>query len=359
AWLAAGVVTAIPEGVTVGEDGVVVEEGTANVDLSDAAAALDELDDAETSLLVAQIRATLVGVQTEPGLTLVEDVRVRADGKDLGGPASLPAVDAAGGAVVGMCAGGVVQGLSSTRTTLVTAETLGAEEAGHPTLGADGVVYALSNSSLLRVRPDDSAASVILSVGEADAEDDGLLAPLADRHHWVWTAAAGTLLAVNDLGQRADIDAPWLAGREVVAFDLSIESARIVVRHRADGSGDNERVDVAAVVRDDGAPTALGEPREVPEASGARTTDIVWYDPVSVAMLPAVADGETTPRIRSIGVGGPQTTENTCPAATAMTADRASGVVQLTDSAGRVWQRSGATWRVAATDVSDVSFPLA
>ncbi|PHP52414.1 LpqB family beta-propeller domain-containing protein [Actinomyces ruminis] len=357
AWLAAGVVTAVPDTAAVGDDGVVVETGTAKVNLT----GLGALDRAQSELLVAQIRATLAGATSDGGFQ-VQEVAVRADGQELGTAAALPAVDADPGAVVGMCAGAVVQGTASTRTTLVAAQTLGAGPASHPTLGADGTVYVLSRSSLLRVPAGADAADVILSVGDADAEADSpeLLAPVADRHGWVWTAAAGTLLAVDGRGRRAALAAPWLEGREVLAFDLAAESARIVVRHRTDGSA--QRVSVAAIVRDGGTPTGLGEPLELPAAVAARTDAVVWYDPVSVAVLAAAADGQAATAatgVTRVPVGGPLSTPITSPAAVLLAADRVTGTLQLTDADGQVWQRSGAAWRVGATDVTDLAFPLA
>ncbi|MDO4899410.1 LpqB family beta-propeller domain-containing protein [Actinomyces sp.] len=359
AWLAAGVYTAVPEGAGVGDDGVVVENGAASVDLTGLAAAGAQNRE-QIELLVAQISATLAGV-ADDDTGQVQDVTVRGDGQDLGAAAALPAVDAAPGAVVGMCAGAVVQGTTSTRTTLVMAQTLGADPVSHPALGADGAVYALSRSSLLRVPTGADAADVILSVGEADAEDDAaaLLPPIADHHGWVWTATDGTLLAVDGRGRRAAINASWLSGRKVVAFDLSAESARIVVRHRNEGR--DERVSVAAVVRDGTAPTGLGDPLELSAAVGARTDAVVWYDPVTIAVLSAAAESQNKSAasgVDCLSVGGPLLTSVTSPAAVALTADRATGTMQLTDTAGRIWQHSGAAWRVSATDVTDIAYPL-
>ncbi|WP_237564115.1 LpqB family beta-propeller domain-containing protein [Actinomyces sp. 432] len=381
-WLAAGATTAVPEAAAVGDDGVVVEAGVANVDLTGLGGP-HALEGSQAALVVAQIRATLVGAAD---ITQVRGVVVRADGEELGGAAPLPAVDAAPGAVVGMCLGAVVQGTTSTRTTLVTAQTLGAGTASHPTLGADGTVYVLSRSSLLRVPPGQSAADVIMSVGDADSGEDsgtgaeqdaqdgaredpdpgaaagpggvGLLPPVADRHHWVWTGAEGELLAVDDRGRRVRPAAAWLDGRKVISFDVSAESSRIVVRHSAGTGAADERVSVAAITRDEGAPAGLGEPLELPAATGARTGAVVWYDALSIAVLPTAPEGQTPTGVLRVPVGGPLATTITSPAAVAITADRATGAVQLTDAAGRIWQQTGTAWRVSATDVTDIAYPL-
>ena len=380
-WMAAGVSTAIPAGVTIGDDGVVVEGGIASVDLIGLGGP-GGLDEAQARLLVAQIRATLLGASD---LTQVRDVAVRADGDELGAPAALPAVDTPPGQVVGMWAGAVVQGTSSTRTTLVAAQTMGADVASHPTLAQDGTVYALTRSSLLRVSPGQGAADVIMSVGEADSRADsdteaepgaapdpdgageadgaeaatqGLLPPIVDRHQWVWTGAEGRIIAVDGRGRRASIDAPWLSSRTVVAFDLAAESARIVVRHRGSGEHGDDRVSVAVIVRNDGTPTGLGDPLELPAAAAARTDAVVWYDPLSVAVLPASEDGQVASGVLRVPVGGPLTAAITSPAAVAVTADRATGAVQLTDAEGRIWQHTGAAWRVSATGITDIAYPL-
>jgi len=75
-----------------------------------------------------------------------------------------------------------------------------------------------------------------------DAGAGGLLPPVVDRYGWVWTVADGALTSVGSMGQRAELSAHWLEGREVTAMDLSAESARLVLRHRSGDGGGDERV---------------------------------------------------------------------------------------------------------------------
>lgn len=354
-WLAPGAVTAFPANVALATDGVVVEGETVTVGLD---ATAGEIDSRSRSLLAAQLTTTLVQVEG------ISTVVVKVGSDTITDPAPLPAPDTGGGAVLGVSAGAVVQGTSPTRTTLAAAQALGTGQARHPALGPDGVVYALNASSLLRLRPGESAASVISSVGEADAGEGGLLPPVADRHGWVWTAADGALLAVGDMGQHARLDVPWLAGRRIVGLDVSAESARLALRHH-DGGGGGERVSVAVVVRDaDGTPTSLGDPVVLPQATGTGVTGLAWCDPVSVAALgpghldSSGSDDRDTGEVRHVQVGGMMTSVAGVRGTTAMTSDRVSGTALLTDDQGQVWQRRGATWRVLTSEITDPSYPL-
>lgn len=349
-WLATGTFSALSDGMMPADGGVVLEDETVTVTLDAAAAGLGEQD---RSLAVAQLSATLSRIEG------VSSVVVMAGDEPMGEPASIQEPDADGGAVVGLSAGAVVQGTSSTRKTLATVQALGTAQARYPALGPDGTVYALSASSLLRLRPGESAASVIASVGEADAGAGGLLPPVADRYGWVWTAADGVLTSVGGLGQRAQLSVPWLEGREVTAVDLSAESARLALRHRSRDDGGDERVSVAVVVRaDDGAPTGLGEPLPLPLAAGSGVTGLAWCDPVNVAVLAPGEAGQGTLDIRYVQVGGMKTSVAGTQGAKALVADRVTGAALLTDERGQVWQRKGATWRVLTTEVADLSYPL-
>lgn len=349
AWLAEGVVTALPAGTVLDGSAVAVNSGVARIRLLSADGQEAQMSAADRSLLAAQIWQCMRGVDG------VEGMEVTLDGQALGRAASLHAVDASPGALVAMSGGEVVEGLGRARTTLATAAALGTADARHPTVGADGTVYVVSASSLLRLGAGEAAASAIFSVGEAD-QAGGLLAPVVDRHGWVWTAASGVLTVVNSDGLSLVVGAAWLKGREVVDFDLSAESERIVVKHRA---GVEERVAVAAVVRDEaGAPTGLGAAVELTGAQGGVTRAVVWYDPMTVAVLAADSETAEASDVRLVQVCGMTTSVNGPAGAVEIAADRVSGEISVTDASQQVWQRSRTLWRVAATDLGDVSYRL-
>jgi len=68
--------------------------------------------------------------------------------------------------------------VSATGDAEVDSQVFKAAQARHPALGPDGAVYVLNASSLLRLRAGEGAASVIASVGEADAGAGGLWPPV-------------------------------------------------------------------------------------------------------------------------------------------------------------------------------------
>ena len=377
-WLAPGADTLVPPGLRLlgGLDTPLPADGAVTVSVSSEAAALDPTGRA---LLVAQIERTLTQVA---GIHSVS-VRALGDGEDprdadagtaLGGAADLDAAPGASGQAIGMSGGNVVRGLSTARETLATSRALGTTSARWPDVGADGTIVALAGRSMLLLAPGRSAASVIHSVDDesagqtadgdradggdqADAGQTGgeMTPPVIDRHGWTWTAARGEIIVLNGAGLRAELAAEWLAGSRVLALDVSAESERLVVRRLADGET-ADRVEAAVIVRDArGLPQRLGPPLTVPGAGGTRA--LAWSDPVAVAVL---ADGGAgAPDVKQIQVGGTAATIPGLAGAVELTANRADGLVLLTDSAGQVWHRNDGTWRVAATDLQDVGYCLA
>ena len=377
-WLAPGADTLVPPGLRLlgGLDAPLPADGAVTVSVSSEAAALDPTGRA---LLVAQIERTLTQVA---GIHSVS-VRALGDGEDprdadagtaLGGAADLDAAPGASGQAIGMSGGNVVRGLSTARETLATSRALGTTSARWPDVGADGTIVALAGRSMLLLAPGRSAASVIHSVDDesagqtadgdqtdggdqADAGQTGgeMTPPVIDRHGWTWTAARGEIIVLNGAGLRAELAAEWLAGSRVLALDVSAESERLVVRRLVDGET-ADRVEAAVIVRDArGRPQRLGPPLGVPAAGGTRA--LAWSDPVAVAVL--VDGGTGAPDVKQVQVGGTAATIPGLAGAVELTANRADGLVLLTDSASQVWHRNDGTWRVAATDLQDVGYCLA
>ena len=378
AWLAPGADTLVPPGLRLlgGLDAPLPADGAVTVSVSSEAAALDPTGRA---LLVAQIERTLTQVAGIHSVSVralgdEEDPRDADAGTALGGAADLDAAPGASGQAIGMSGGNVVRGLSTARETLATSRALGTTSARWPDVGADGTIVALAGRSMLLLAPGRSAASVIHSVDDesagqtadgdqadggdqADAGQTGgeMTPPVIDRHGWTWTAARGEIIVLNGAGLRAELAAEWLAGSRVLALDVSAESERLVVRRLADGET-ADRVEAAVIVRDaQGRPQRLGPPLGVPAAGGTRA--LAWSDPVAVAVL--ADDGAGAPDVKQVQVGGTAATIPGLAGAVELTANRADGLVLLTDSAGQVWHRNDGTWRVAATDLQDVGYCLA
>ncbi len=377
-WLAPGADTLVPPGLRLlgGLDTPLPADGAVTVSVSSEAAALDPTGRA---LLVAQIERTLTQVAGIHSVSVralgdEEDPRDADAGTALGGAADLDAAPGASGQAIGMSGGNVVRGLSTARETLATSRALGTTSARWPDVGADGTIVALASRSMLLLAPGRSAASVIHSVDDesagqtadgdradggdqADAGQTGgeMTPPVIDRHGWTWTAARGEIIVLNGAGLRAELAAEWLAGSRVLALDVSAESERLVVRRLVDGET-ADRVEAAVIVRDArGRPQRLGPPLGVPAAGGTRA--LAWSDPVAVAVL--VDGGTGAPDVKQVQVGGTAATIPGLAGAVELTANRADGLVLLTDSAGQVWHRNDGTWRVAATDLQDVGYCLA
>ena len=345
AWLSDGVFSLIPRNAERASRGVVVEAGTATVHLS---ADSDPASEEARRLMVAQIEQSLLQISG------IDRVRVLAGTVDLGAAAQLTPMAPEVGGIVGMSEGAVVRGTGSSRVTLATDRVLGTSDARSPSLGADGTVYALSASSLLRLPQGQDSASVILSVGDPSAGAGGLGAPLGDRHGWVWLLAEGQLTAVNGSGQRASLESSWLQETTIAAFDLSVESERIAVR-RSDG-----RVAVAVIIREqDGRPKGLGPALEMPRAGGAGTSGISWCAPNAVCVLAdSSAEGSDVPEVRLVQIGGAVNTLVGVKEAHSVISDRSEESLLLIGDGGKIWQRRGATWRVFTSEVTDPSFPL-
>ncbi len=344
-WLSGGAFTLIPRNAEPAGRGVVVEAGTATVHLS---ADSDPASEESRRLMVAQIEQSLVQISG------IDRVRVLAGTVDLGAPAQLTPMAPEVGGIVGMSEGAVVRGTGSSRVTLATDRALGTGDARSPSLGADGTVYALSASSLLRLPQGQDSASVILSVGDPSAGAGGLGAPLGDRHGWAWLLAEGQLTAVNGSGQRASLESSWLQEAAIAAFDLSVESERIAVR-RSDG-----RVAVAVIIREqDGRPKGLGPALEMPRAGGAGTSGISWCAPNAVCVLAdSSAEGSGVPEVRLVQIGGAVNTLVGVKEAHSVISDRSEESLLLIGDGGKTWQRRGAMWRVLTSEVTDPSFPL-
>ena len=344
-WLSGGTSILIPRNAERAGRGVVVEAGTATVHLS---ADSDPATEDARRLMVAQIEQSLLQISG------IDRVRVLAGTVDLGAAAQLTPLAPEVGGIVGMSEGAVVRGTGSSRITLATDRVLGTGEARSPSLGADGTVYALSASSLLRLPQGQDSASVILSVGDPSAGAGGLGAPLGDRHGWAWLLAEGQLTAVNGSGQRASLESSWLQETAIAAFDLSVESERIAVR-RSDG-----RVAVAVIIREqDGRPKGLGPALEMPRAGGAGTSGISWCAPNAVCVLAdSSTEGSGVPEVRLVQIGGAVNTLVGVKEAHSVISDRSEESLLLIGDGGRTWQRRGATWRVITSEVTDPSYPL-
>jgi hypothetical protein len=93
------------------------------------------------------------------------------------------------------------------------------------------------------------------------------------------------------------IQAPWLAGEQIVDFALSPEGSRVAVLV----AGGSNQVLVAGVVRDeDGTPIRLSSPISI-AAEVENPTKLAWFDSVTVAVLNSESE---TSNISLVSIGG-------------------------------------------------------
>ena len=335
-WLRDAVTTAVPEGVSLQADTVVVDDsGVAQVALQPARTVLQS----DTAALYAQIDATLAQVVG------VGDVRVTAGDVPIveetsyerGGPPD---------AQVEMVRG----------TELVTLGEDGLSAVpgvGEIPEGAHGL--ARSEDGTVRVMLD--AAGALVTVPRDDAESQvllpaaGLAAPSVDRLGWVWTARTSDGVVAVRAGQDpVVVPAEWLVGRKVVSLRMSRDATRLAIVSRG---ADGVAVTVSSVVRDaQGTPQQLGEPVVV----GALLTDaseVVWLDEGTLGVLGTSGD---TPLVHRVPVSGFTTTEADLPDVTGLAGGR---VVLVTTQDGTLHRLVGSTWALVpgVHDVRDPSYP--
>lgn len=324
-WLRGAVVSAVPDGVGLGQGKVSVDGDVAQVVLEPAGTVQDA---PERDLMLAQITSSLA-------ISQVRSVEVRAGqdgallvGKDVlsAPPVGLP-VMLSGDALVQQSADLVpVEGVGS----------LAGLRAWAPAVSDDQTLrVALSGADRLVALPTDSTAARTLFAGP------GLARPSVDRHAWAWTATSveGTgLRAVTAEGDAVEVSAPWLTDRTVRALRVSREGTRVAV---ASNGPDGLVIEVCGVVRDaQGMPLSLTDPVRV--GPGVMAADqIVWTDPETLVVL-GRAGGVTT--LTRVPVGGISEVLTPVPDALAVAADRSGSTLMVATVGGELLRRYGSLW---------------
>ncbi|HEY0188267.1 MAG TPA: LpqB family beta-propeller domain-containing protein [Cellulomonas sp.] len=343
-WLRDAVSTAIPEDATLQPDAVSVDDdGVATVSLA-AGGLPSEPDD--RALMQAQIEASLRNVR---GVRSVEvtagDVPLGADasdlerGQDWGG--ELEAIQ--GDTLVELDQGELVP--------VADVTSLAGLDASSPARDGSGTLRVMLSGTdkLVTVPTTDADSRTLLSAS-------ALVAPSVDRLGWVWTASTdtdGALIAVNADGQQIAVAGDWLAGRTVLSLRVARDATRIAV---VSTGSDGVRVDVAAIVRDDsGTPQAIGTAWRT-GVTLVDATRVVWVDESTLGVL-GLSGSVTTAVYHLVPVAG----QVEARAAIADTDDIAGGkgdsTLYLSTTDGRLFGRSGSSWELLGTEVSDPSFP--
>lgn len=280
AVLDAAVTTRVPAAAGIAEATVsTAADGVVQVTVP---AAVGALPAAERSLALSQMEASLRSVRT------LEDLRLIWDGADLT-PTDEVRLDRAPFGHRPFAAGerGIIALGDATTGGAVTQLVPEFEDTAvrAPAIAQDGVLAAAltpGRDAVLLASTDGSVARREATVGGS------LPAPRIDDAGYVWTATPEddqvlVALGGRDAADDARVDAPWLAGREVLSLDIAADSTRLLLLTTDD---DGARLDLCAVVRDEtGAPRSLTEPRviRIPQMTAVRTAS--WYDEVAVLVL--------------------------------------------------------------------------
>jgi hypothetical protein len=352
-YLRGAVTSGAPGMTTLGVDAVPTSDGTAQIDLSSSALAASP---EQRQQLWAQLTASLRQLPTVSGISLTADgaaypvagLPEKGSGADLGYTEDVrvagPVVVLSEGRLRQVDPGtGALAGAPAERFAGIEVAGLRAVAAGSDEdllLGIDS-----TGRRLLALRAEQPPAPLYTG---AD-----LTNPVIDVQGWAWTAdraRAGVLAAVastSSTAAAAEEDSgvqllrpAWLAGRRVLALDVSRDGSRLaVVSAASDGPS---RLEVAGIVRDGtGRPTGLAGPRSAAR-SLAGVRDVSWADRTNLAVL-AGQPGEVRPY--QVEVGGLVDALPTVQDAVSISAGDGLRAVYVVTGSGRVLVRTGNGWR--------------
>ncbi|WP_173921935.1 GerMN domain-containing protein [Agromyces sp. Marseille-P2726] len=336
-WLAPGVVSAFPEGVTLEPAAVPVSGGVADVSLTGAA--FDSLSTVQG--MQQQLEASLVGVREIRSVELTLNGVEPDIPSDADPPIRNPRVDP--------------------RSVVFDGEAFGhlatTGERIEPIPGLSEQVIALAPSGAA-VGPGEESAAVrnaagvwLARVGEAsvllDPRDD-LIDPAVDGEGVVWSVPASLPDQLAwyspDGATSGQVDVPW-SGSEIASLEVSRDSTRMIAL-LADGG--RTHFVAASIQRDEnGLPVGLGTmPLTLDDVAGT-PLDVTWLDSRTVASLTALPDGTT--RIITQELGG-FANQRDGPV-DAVRIDGGNNDLRALTAEGDFDVRSGVGWQVRASGI--------
>lgn len=357
-WLADAVVTGFPATSSLSVDAVVIEDGTARVELAAGSAGTPE----ERALAAEQMEMTLQQIPTVFEVTTrVGGVALAASENRLLANAPVPDQRAA------VIASGRF-GLWDSSNLVLTVDDTGAMPQGARNLALSYDLMAaafITDEGLWVTNAPAHAAQFVEYVPGAEppqelldarllVEHGALTSASFDRHGWVWTVAsmgAGEIYTSPAGGAPESVlrlDAPWLQGRSVDAIAVSRDGARIAILSRA---AQQPILEVSGIVRDAaGTPISIGPPLALAPSSRP-AVEIAWSEPRYIVML-----GEAAGDITQVMVGGPSTDITAIAGATSFgVLFNERSLVAVTDAA-ELRVRSGNSWARQQTGITDVAF---
>lgn len=347
-WLQETVYSAVPMGVRLSAEGVIIEDGVAIVGLSDQVlnASLDD-----RGVLAVEMQQTLMRV---PG---VHSVELRSGASPLAMPVPLPTIDREPASPGTLTALGEDEDGNPALVEYVGGSFAVRSDFEVPGEAINDFAVSLTDPNMIAV----ATPEAIVRLGN-DAENSTLLAQNDvtslswDRWNWLWLTREGAsnqLVTVNTDGEYQEVAADWLKGREVLEARVARDGARILV---ISSDRSSTTLDVAAIVRDEsGRPQSLAEPVQL-SGTLKNPESAVWVDNLLVATLAESSAGtDLTPYL--IEVGG---RVNSLPAvedAQWLASGKGERNLYLGSSSGRIFVRDGQTWSPIAENISDPHFP--
>lgn len=244
-------------------------------------AAIRDLPSPRRRLAVSQIEASLRSLRTLSGIRALAGEEIPVDGESQGLERELPGHRPIAAGELGVIA--LTEAETDPESAQLVPELAGIQ-LRRPTLARNGVhVAALSaDESVVLLAATDA------SVPLREAASGGVfVGPRIDDAGYVWTSArssAGVLLALAIAGPEQDVqvDAAWLAGRQILSLDLAPDATRLLVLSSDAGGA---RLDLCAIRRDpDGIPMSLTEPLAL-RTFVSHTVQAGWYDEMAVIVL--------------------------------------------------------------------------
>ncbi|WP_159619683.1 LpqB family beta-propeller domain-containing protein [Ruania rhizosphaerae] len=341
-WLSPAVVSAIPAGTALSIDSVTVSGGVATVPLTPEVRSAGTDD---RGLLLAQISRTLTA------LPQVQSATVTVDGVALDGQERTDLVvnRPTGRAPLVLTDEDLLATFNGSELVPVSdAVDLGQLALSDPAVPYDdGPTVALASGSVLLTVPSAGQGADQLYTGRE------LLAPSYGPGGWIWTGEqdnSGELVVVQPGGGALTVTAATLEDQQVRALRVSRDGARLAVVVEDDGAS---QLLVFSVVRSaDGVPEALGASL-APARGIEEITDVVWVDPVTVAVLGTSRETET---VHLVTLGGPLTRLPSVAGTVRIAAGSGERDLFLTTEDGVLYGRSGNGWAQVASGAHDPTF---
>ena len=332
-WLAASVLTAFPEDVSLARPSVPVVDGVAHVELDDSALAATPaaLSRMQTQLDASLASANVSSVQISVSSTALEIEPVKTRSTRV---STLPLVVTADG--FGFLSGDQLEPLDGLSATMATV--------------APAAIQVAPDGDFAGVRLADGTVARVSADGEVAVFDTraGLVDPTVDPWGYTWSVprdAPAGLAAFSGSGDRIDMTDAWPDASQITAMSLSRDGARLAA---VVTSGGRPALWIAGVIRStDGVPSGLGDPLTLTPLPGPGAA-LAWLDDISVGVLTRNGD---VPAVVDLVVGGPTATTLTPDSVTQIAGANQATTVRLRAAEGALYVQRGSNWTQTATRI--------